>query len=237
MKRRNGFWGIFFIAAAVLIIVNQLGYLGDINFITLGFTIILIPIIVKSIMYFQFGGIFFPLAFLGILYDERLGIENMTPWPILLTALFLTIGCSIMFHKKMRWGSYEKYVHVNHHEHFEQVINDEDPDVVNLKVSFSSAVKYVNTESLQRANLFCSFGAMKVYFDNAKVHPDGAQIHLDISFGALELYIPKTWRVENNANVSLAGFEEKHTRRDAEIEATVKLTGNVSFSGVQIFYL
>ena len=74
---------------------------------------------------------------------------------------------------------------------------------------------------------------------NAKVNENGAQINLDVSFGAVELYIPKTWNVVNNLNVSLGGVEENKRRvsGDENNTITVVLSGNVSLGGVEITYV
>ena len=46
MKFKNWFWGLFFIVAACLVIVNQLGYLTGFNIFTLIASIFLIAIII-----------------------------------------------------------------------------------------------------------------------------------------------------------------------------------------------
>ncbi len=230
---KNIFWGIFFIFAAALIVINQLGYLGELHVVSLGFTLLLIPIMVISISYLNFSGIFFPLAVIGILFEKQLGIEKIVPWPILLVALFLTIGFEIMFHSSKHKRSHWKH---KGPDAYEKIIDMPDSNVVDVRVSFGSSIKYVNTQEFQRADLNCSFGAMKVYFDRAKVHEDGAEIHLEVSFSGVELYIPRTWKIINNVNVSLGGIEEKNYRGD-EGDIPVVLTGNVSLSGVEIIYV
>ena len=237
-KHNNWFWGIFFIIASAAIIVNQLGYFTQINLLSLILTILLIPIILKSIIHVNFAGILFPIAILAILFAEPLHITNLVPWPILLTALLGSIGLSLLFKKS--WphrvinGHFDN--HNFHHEHFEQVVNNPDDSNVDFKVSFGSGVKYVNSESLKRVNLSCSFGALKVFFENSKISTDGAEIYLDASFSGIELYIPKTWNIINNANVSLAGVEEKNHRQEPTGPQII-LKGNISFSGVEIVYV
>lgn len=230
MKVRNVLWGLFFIAAGGLIIANQLGYLAGIGLFSLIVTIILIPVIVKSAMHLNFWGILFPFALLGIVYAEPLGITALTPWPILAVALFGSIGLSLIFGKT-------NYHHCSYHnENFDQVINEPDGDTIELGVKFGSSIKYVNADDFKRGDFGCSFGAMKVYFDNAKLNPAGAEINIDVSFGALELYIPKSWNVANKLSTSFGGVEEKNRNYNAE-GSTVILNGRVSFSGVEIIYV
>lgn len=237
MKIKNVFWGIFFLAAAILVIVNQLGYLTGINLFSLICTIFLICIIIKSAMYLNFGGILFPFAILGIIYAEPLGIQELVPWPILAAALFATIGLSFLFHRawNQRWQEYKNKYH--NEEGFEQIINDADSETVKCKVSFGSSIKYVNTEDFKKGYFFCSFGAMKIYFDNAKIKGEEAEIYVENSFGGMELYLPKEWNVINGINCSLAGVEEKNSKPYKEGAPVVKLKGKASFSGIEIIYI
>lgn len=207
MKLTKWFWGIFFLLAGVAVIVNQLGYIGSINIFTLVVTILLIPIIIKSITHRNFGGILFPLAFIGILYKDELGITNLTPCPILLTALFLSIGLTIIFEKH---NDYKKYCKI-HGKDFDEVINVDDDSVFEVKVNFGSSIKYVNSSDFQRGIFNCSFSGV-------------------------ELYIPKEWEVVNNVSASLGGIEEKNLSHSKNGPKVI-LKGNISFAGVEIIYI
>lgn len=237
MKIKNVFWGIFFLLAAVLVIVNQLGYLAGINVFSLILTIFLVGIMIKSAMYINFGGILFPFAILGIIYAEPLGIQELVPWPILAAALFGSIGLSFLFHRswKNRWQEFKnKYYN---EEGFEEIINDADSETVKCKVNFGSSIKYVNTEDFKKGYFFCSFGAMKLYFDNAKIQGTEAEIYVENSFGAMELYLPKDWNIINEINCSLAGVEEKNSKPYKEGAPQVTIKGKASFSGIEIIYV
>ncbi|MDD3452905.1 MAG: hypothetical protein PHN42_01335 [Bacilli bacterium] len=220
------FWGLFFITSGIVVIINQLGYFTNINLFSLLFTIMLLPIFVKSIFRRNFAGIFFPVALFMIIYSNQLNLNDITPIPVLLTAALCSIGFTIIFGKN----------HNCNNEKFDQIINEQDESEIDFKVSYGASIKYVNTEDLKKANLSCSFGALKVYFDNAKISGDNAIINLDISFSGVEIYIPKEWKVINNVEISLGGIEDKNIR-NINYEKTVTLTGKVSLSGLSIFYI
>lgn len=229
MKKERIFWGVFLILGAVLVIANALGLVEGIGFWTVLGTVAFAAILVKSVFSLSFAGIFFSAAFLIILYDEQLQLEAITPWPVLGAALLLSIGFHMLFHKK----SHVK-CHSSHTE-FDEIINEADGDTIQLSVSFGSAIKYVNSDDFRKAELDCSFGALKVYFDNAMIQQEKALVNMDISFGGVELYIPKTWNVENRVHASLGAIEEKnHNTPDGN--HTLVLTGSVSLSGVTIIY-
>lgn len=239
MKTNRIFWGLFFILGAVFLIASKLGYLAEINIFGLVLTVLFVAIIIKSVISRSFSGIFFPAAFILMIYDKPLGIEALTPWTVLAAALFLSIGCSMLFGKKIKktakinhHGGYNE----NHDENFDEIIDEEDGENVSYTVKWGSGIKYVNSSALKKVNLKCDFGAMKVYLDNAKLQDGTAELNLDLAFGGIELYVPKEWYVENQAAVTLAGVEEKNRNAQNTI-GTLIVKGNISFAGVTIIYI
>lgn len=231
MKRRDVFWGLLFIVAAVLIIVNQFGFFTGISMFDIVLTVILAGIIIKSIMYINFWGILFPLAFLCIIYAKQLDITSFTPWPVLLTALLFSIGLSLIFQKHC-WSH-----HCFHHNHTcSSTRSEENDNTVNCYANFGECIKYVNSESFERADIKCSFGTVKAYFDNAQIPSGNADINLDVSFGDCQLYIPRTWKIVNDANVFLGDINENGRTVDSA-SPIVTLHGNVSFGDAKIIYV
>lgn len=228
-KKSNILWGLIFILIAVLIIFNQLGYFNGVGLPSLIVSILLVPVIITSVIHVNFAGILFPLAVIGILYDDLLGIQNLTPWPLLLTALFLTIGLSFLFPRHRRYKSV-------HDEGFDVIINEPDGSEINLDARFCGSVKYVNTHQLEVVNIDCSFAGLKVYFDQANLMGDTAIINFDLDFAGAELYIPKSWRIVDNIHYTLGGMEEAGRMADIA-EKTITLNGKANFSGVKIIYI
>lgn len=236
MKNRNVFWGVFFILSAVAIILNQLGLLVGVSLTSLFLTILLIPIIVTSLKHMNFSGILIPLAIIGILYDDVLGIQSLTPWPILGAAIFLSIGLSFLIHPKQY--HFEKHYGKNEGFDDEESIDGTNQEEINLFTKFSGSIKYINSNDLKKVNLDCSFGAMKVYFDNAKIESNEALIDLNVDFAGVELYVPKDWNIVNDVNCIFGGVEEKNkNKRESSTQRTLVLRGRVSFAGVEIIYV
>ncbi len=239
MKIRKIVWGLFFIAAAAFVLMLYLGSFENISLLPVLISILLVPVIIESLVHLNFLGVFFPLAFLGILYAEPLGITAITPWPILFAALFLTIGFEIIFSRlKKRWWN-KDWLGKHHHyvrDEYETVETIEGEGDVNCDVNFGSGTKYLHTPNLRKASFSCSFGALKVYFDGAQLHPDGAQIEIKCSFGGMELYIPKTWQVIDQVTATLGGMSEKNLHGPVSGPA-LTLTGHVSLGGVEIIYV
>ncbi|SCI90406.1 Predicted membrane protein [uncultured Clostridium sp.] len=232
MKKERVFWGIFLLVGAVFLLVSKLGYFSDINIFSLLFTILLVGILVKSVIRLSFPGILFPLAFIGIIYDDKLGITAITPWTILLAALLGSIGLSLIFNRRPKWTK----VNYSWDGENTETIDIEDEGHIKLETSFGSSIKYINTDKFEYANLECSFGNMKVYFDNAIMAKENAVVKIDVSFAGMQIYVPRGWNLVNNTSVSFGAVEEKN-KRDSVITNTLTIIGDVSFSGVEIFYI
>lgn len=57
-----------------------------------------------------------------------------------------------------------------------------------------------------------------MYFDNAVMSSENAIVRVNASFSGVELYIPRTWKVDNKTNVFLGSVDEKiETMRDRQI--------------------
>lgn len=231
-KSRNLFWGLFFVFIAVLIILNQLGVLGHINIFNLIITILVIPIIISSIRHSNVSGILFPLAIILILYAKPLGFEKLSPILVLGVALFLSIGLSFFIKPK-------PYFFENKHNMAKigKVEEHIDNGVVNISTKLSSSIKYIDTENLKMVNIYCSCSGSKVYFDGAKLKNDTAMLNIEANCSGIELYIPKSWRIENQLDCILSGIEERGRKTEEENSKTLILKGKVSLSGVTIIYV
>ena len=232
MKKERFFWGVLLIVAGIFLVVSKLGFFPDINVISLILTVFLGAVIIKSIPRLNFAGILFPLAFICIIYDKQLGITAITPWTLLIAALFASVGLSMIFHRHPRCINKK---HDCEDYKFEK-IDIEDESHIKFKSSFGASAKYINTDKFEEADFDCSFGAMKVYFDNATMKSENAIVRIDASFSGIELYVPGSWRVEDKTNVFLGGVSEKN-KSNKVITNTLTLVGDISLSGVEIIYI
>ena len=161
-KKSSIMWGIIFILAALLVVFGQLGVLETAGLLGIIVTMFLAPIIVMNIMRLNFAGFLIPLSVIGILYARPLGIEKLVPWPILIVAVFLSIGLSLLFPKHAKRKS-DEYIET------ENIIDEPDGGDIDVGVRFGASVKYINTEELRKVNIDCSFGGLKIYFDHAAI--------------------------------------------------------------------
>lgn len=240
--KKNYFWGIFLVLAAAYLIISRLGYLPAASVFTIVATIACIAAFVHSLLHLSFGGMLFPLAFIGILYDKQLGITAITPWTVLLAALLGTIGLNLIF-SKAKWKKAWKHHTWKHHgeyitgqnDHFDTGENIEG-EYIYMKSSFGSLLRYVTSDNLRCAELEANFSGVKVYFDNAKVPSGNATLNLDVNFSGVELFVPRDWHVINHLGSSFGGVSEKG-KTPTEGTTTLTLEGENSFSGITVYYV
>lgn len=230
MKRKNWFWGLFFIAGAILLLVERLGGLGDISTWSMLLSVLFAATLIQSLFSKSVSGVLFSLAFLSIVYAKPLGITAITPWTVLGAALLASIGASFLYHPKKNY--YHQPCTDGHFEDIETVQGEH----IDLSTTFASSIKYVNSDDFRQVNIHCSFGAMKVYFEQAQIQGETAAIYVDASFCGIELFIPKAWQVVDKISTSFGGVEEKN-KNDSDGRPLVTLLGKVSFSEVTIFYV
>lgn len=248
MKKGQIIWGLVLVAIAALILAGGIGIFPGITWKMI-LTVLLAALFVKSLWELEFFGVFFPAAVIGILYSKELQIENITPFPILLAALLLSIGFSMIFGKatsKRKARHAMEHCHANVYrnekgEEMHQTSFGENTEQVNgntlyFKNSFGAASKYVNTDNFQSASLDNSFGELIVYFDNAMMQQPQATITVSNSFGETQIYLPKSWNVENRVSAVMGAVVEKNQNMPENVHKVI-LTGSVSMGELQIIYI
>ena len=257
MKKRTSsiMWGLLFVSGAAFIILSALGYVNDVSVVKIIFTVVFAGIIISNIPYWNFWGIFLPMAGIGIIYADIWGIEKLSPWPLLIIAVFLSIGFSLIF-KSGRNKNANRYYNSNgnnaNNNYNQNYVGKEDckngqweteyinqgvNNTVDCSVKFSSAIKYVKMDNLERANINLSFGAMEVYFDGCLIPAGHAQINVNGKFGSIVLYIPRNWKVIINTATMAGSVSEKNRPQLNENSPEVVIAGNVQFGAVEIQYV
>lgn len=234
--------GVLLISIAIFLILNQVGLItSHINAWSIVLGGFFIGILIRGIANRSFPGIFFPLAFLWIIFDEALGFNNISSWTVILIAVLLSIGFSYLFpqkyhgykHKDKKWEKYENGDKIGE---YQGVVEESIENSVYCSNSFGAATKYINSDNLECAKLECSFGEMKVYFDNAVIQNRSVELCVYVSFGSVELYVPREWNVMQSANVFAGSINEKNHNCSDGVPC-VQLTGDVSFGAVTIIYV
>lgn len=236
LRKNNGkiFWGLLFILAAAYMIISKFWIMPDISIFSVLLAVFLVSLMIKGIRRVNFWQILFPIAFLCILFDEPLGITDLTPWTVLGAALLGSIGLSMIFKpnkvpriefeydSNSRSGGVSSEQGTGENIHFEN--------------NFGESIKYINSDNFMKGHFENNFGAMSVYFDNAIIQTGNAVVTAQCNFGKMELFIPKEWRVMNNLEHSFGSVEE-HGRCEGTSTSTLVLNGDASFGCIVIHYI
>ncbi len=238
MKHRNWFWGIFFLAAGFFVVASQVGGFLQLGFWSIAATVLLLAAFIGSLMDLSFFGIFVSAALLYAIYQEPLSWPFVSVWLLLLTAVFISTGLSFIFHGRFqrRWVK-RKYCGENWGTHgsTEEYIDGDD---VSISESFSEVSKYLHAECLRQAHIASSFGTLNVYFDSVTLSPDGAEVFVDVSFGKIEIYLPKEWRVIDQVHTSVGAVTNNLRSNTMAADSPVlTLKGRVSFGNLEIRYV
>jgi predicted membrane protein len=232
MKKHNIFWGLLLILTAVLIILNQFGYFAGISIFEIVVTVIMIGIFIVSLIRLNFWGVFFPLAVICIIYAKELNITQFVPWPVLLSAFFLSLGLSLIFNRH----THISVTFGNKYDGNNNVVFEQGGNVINCSTTFGECIKYVDSENFERANIKTVFGDIKLYFDNAKIPSGKAEIFVDIVFGDVDLYIPRDWNIINKTHAVFGDIDSMHNNITPE-SPSVTIYGNAVFGDLKIIYV
>lgn len=233
------FWGLFFLVAAAGLASQIFGIVTyDINIWWVILCIFLVAIMIKSLISLNWFGVFVPAAVVVTILNyqtDLIQVSNEGIGGSYAVAVLLAIAFSILFHRRNRgWVGFHGKIG---HSKSDEIVDGKDGKEVAVSARFSSTIKYVNSDNLEKVLVDCSFGAIKLYFDNAKPGKDGAVIDINCSFGGVEMYVPKNWNIANGLNTGFGGIEEKNRAVLNDGSPVVKLVGDISFSGVTIIYV
>lgn len=232
--KRNIFWGVVLLLGAVAILVNRLGYLEGMGIGFVLFDIVLAAILIKGIARRSFGTILFSIAFLVIVNDEMLHLEDITPVPVLLAALLGTIGLNLLFPK---FGRRHKghFVHIGDGQSGMVDEAGRNGGIISYENIFGESVKYVSGEILQ-VNIQNIFGSTQVYFTEALLQNGSAGANVELVFGSVVLYIPSTWSVILNAENCFASVQESG-RHNPDGQNVLQIGGSLVFGSLELVYI
>jgi len=172
------------------------------------------------------------------MYDDILGIEAITPFPLFFAGALLAIGLGMIFKKNVIQVSYK-----DGDEWKVGSIDDAKKEEwqdsgrhVSLENNFNSVSKYVNAQAFSTADLENNFGSANIYFNNAVMAGNEATVKLENNFGQMNVYFPNTWRVsvsQDSAFGKINVFGEPNRDMDAPL---VIIKAESNFGELNIYF-
>ena len=219
------FWGVGLIAAAVFLVIDQLHLLPfTIGFWAIFWTVVFVASLITSVINKNLYGAIFSIAFLVIVYAKPLHISALSPWTILLVAILVSAGISLIFRNSFKptiiingkkvnanWSDL-----INKNFKADNVITDNsfgvDSDNVVMSGKMTEASRYIHSQNLKTVTIDSSMGDVSVYLDDAKAAGDEVIMNINTSMCDVDVYIPSDWQVENNMQNSLSDVDIDHSK-------------------------
>jgi hypothetical protein len=209
------FWSLVFILIGVSLILQSAGMISiEVQFWQLVAGVLLAVVALRSLIRFEWFGFFLPLALIVTIYqnsaEKFLGVDDLKIWSIWAAAALLAIGLSLVIKRRHVYGS--------------------------GYTNFGASTKHFKATELKNAKIECSFGTTKIYIEDGTPAED-ATLELNVSFGGVELYVPHNWQIIDDVKKSLGGVSEKNMPAREKKTKSLRLTGSLSFGGVEINYV
>ncbi len=223
--KKNIFWGIIFIGTAILLTLELIGSRFGINvpFIRLGLALLLAWWAVKSLKKGKVSGLFFPLAFIFMLFENDLSNwigfygDLVNNWFVLLIALLLTIGFAVLF-KDYEFKTSK--VRIN--------------NTKSNKNCFNDGIKYVDCTEFEYEALKNIFGNFTVYFQNVELYEGGGVLEINNTCGNVDIYLPENWCVINETDNFMGDVKTAGT--DPLNGKPLRVVGKNNFGEIKFHY-
>jgi hypothetical protein len=133
-----------------------------------------------------------------------------------------------------RWRQYnfdDKDVHIGAGE----VHRADDPNArIQVFSMWSHVIRRVVSQQFEHAEVSTVMGGVRLDLRTAKPVPGGAVLDLSVVWGGVEIYVPPTWVVVNEASILLGGINEQTRPVVTSSPDTLILRGAVVMGGVEI---
>lgn len=231
MKNSTVLPGIILICAGLLLLGENMGWINYSLFrILFSWQMLLIVLGLSSFANKRVtGGLI--LTGIGIVFllpriNDVWDTYTHTYWPLLL----ILLGVVVLL-KRMD-GKNNSCRHTNASE---TVYTSED-GFVNLDTTFGSIKQIFIDPIFKGAKLRNAFGATVLDLRRTKLETPETYIDVDCRFGGIEIYMPDSWVIVIEANVTFGGIDDKRISSNVESDNKHKviIRGRVLFSGLEI---
>jgi predicted membrane protein len=238
MSFNRFFCGIILILAAAFLVMSRvLGFCIDIPVWKIILGIVIIYIFCISIKAREIFGILVSLAVFYLLFAKHLELYQLPAVPLIGAAILLSIGLYIMFgSRKRKKRCFITKIDTDGDIEFSNETMNMDGDKVCRRVKFGKSVVHLHSKNLKAAEFSCFAGEMQVFFSDAQMDPGGASVKVECALSSMKLFIPKTWSVNKDIDVTIGNSDEKNLHGETE-GPILQLTGTVKIGEVEIIYV
>ena len=236
MKNRNIFGGIALILLAIFLLGNGLGVFPDVPWFRIICTVFLGISVIRGFFDRHFFGPIMGLCLIAWIWDEWLGIEQITPFPLFFAGVLLGIGLNMLFKSngaKIEYSSGSAWYMGRDAGGTE---NWQDGRHIAFENNFNSVSKYVNSDEFSSADLENNFGSANIYFNNAVMAGGQAVVKAENNFGEMNLYLPHTWRLQVSQNAAFGNVRVYGTPSNMSDAPTLIMNAESNFGNINIYF-
>ena len=231
MKKK--FWGVLLVLAAIALVISRLGLKYS---VPLGFWQVV-------------GTLFFGAGLIEglIIYQDQLNLRSVGSWTILGAALLITIGLNMIFKQHFQFwyenvSSGKNYI-INgdngkeeESKEYEEFTENEVGSTIKVSSFLNTTSRYVQSQNLRRIDVKANLSDVNLYLDNAMLQDGHATIKVDVSLGDVNIYVPRSWDVNNSVDAFLADVKFVGMP-SGEGTQNLKVEGSVRLGDVKIYYV
>ena len=208
------FWGIAFIFAAVVIVLDAVGVFapfvgifGEVSIWAIIGGLLLLCFAVSQLISGNIGNFFFPLALIFMIFEKNvahyfnIGDENgniINNWLLCLVAILLGIGFSILLSGIKRKNRHRV---VGREWHF-----GDEKDGIKIKGNVGSTVKYIDCDGFKYGEVENNLGSCTVFFENVDKYDGGGVLSVDNNLGSMLINVPEGWNVISEIDNNLGSL-------------------------------
>jgi predicted membrane protein len=114
--------------------------------------------------------------------------------------------------------------------------NQKRDNYIKYDTFFSGVKESVEINDFRGGSVQVAFGGIELDLSKCEIAPDGADLEINVSFGGLELFVPKIWKLEISGS-PFAGALNNKTRQDVDdstISPILRIKYSVMFGGIDI---
>lgn len=208
---RSIFWGLMLVGVAVVLILDGVGFTlgaGIGLWHVLG-GIILLSLIIERLIKGKIAYVFFPLAFLFLLFEAPLaralgkGEDLISNWTVLLAAALLTGGVAILLPRR-----------------------DKETGAV-TQGHLGNVTLYFDAADLSDCRISGKVGRTLVYFSNKEAYDGNGVISISDNVGQITLYIPQEWSVVTTGGDNLGRLHVPPQTAAGDKTVTLSVSDNL----------
>ena len=238
---RKKFWGVLLILAAIALVISRLGlkYSVPLGFWQVVGTLFFGAGLIEGLSKKKIGTSVFSIAFLLIIYQDQLNLRSVGSWTILGAALLITIGLNMIFKQRFQFwyenvSSGKNYIiygddgKEEESKEYEEFTENEVGSTIKVSSFLNTTSRYIQSQNLRRIDVKANLSDVNLYLDNAMLQDGHATIKVDVSLGDVNIYVPRSWEVNNSvdaflADVKFVGMPSGEGTQNLKVEGSIRL--------------